>query len=387
MTPPEPMAPRVLHVDDQHGWRGGEQQMFYLARGLAERGIWTALALQPNGPAETRARQAGLPVYRIAMHGEMDLMAALAIARTARAGGFNILHAHTAHAQSLILLARYFGLAPCRLVAHRRIEFPVGRGLFGLGRLKYRRGISAYIAVSNRVKESLLRARIPEWRIFPVHTVTSPERFADVRPDPELRASLGIPEGAFVVGNIGALVDHKDHRTLLEACRIVRDHVPETYVVIVGDGPLEEKVRAKAEALHMTDRLVMTGFRSDIPEVIRLFDVFALSSTEEGLSGTLLEAAASGCPIVTTDAGGAREAIEHEKSGIVVPISSPKALATGLLRLHDEPETARAFVERGLQRVHEHFNPDVLTERTLDVYARVLERRIGPDHPVGFCED
>ncbi len=220
-----------------------------------------------------------------------------------------------------------------------------------------------------------------------MHTVTSPERFADVRPDPELRASLGIPEGAFVVGNIGALVDHKDHRTLLEACRIVRDHVPETYVVIVGDGPLEEKVRAKAEALHMTDRLVMTGFRSDIPEVIRLFDVFALSSTEEGLSGTLLEAAASGCPIVTTDAGGAREAIEHEKSGIVVPISSPKALATGLLRLHDEPETARAFVERGLQRVHEHFNPDVLTERTLDVYARVLERRIGPDHPVGFCED
>jgi glycosyltransferase involved in cell wall biosynthesis len=384
--PPESIAPRVLHVDDQDTWRGGEQQMFYLARGLAERGIWTAMALQPNGPAETRARRAGLPVYRIAMHGEWDVMAAMAIARTARAGGFNILHAHTAHAQSLIMLARFPGLAPCRLVAHRRIEFPVGKGLLGLGRIKYRLGVDAYVAVSNRVKETLLRARVPEWRVFPVHTVTNPERFRDVRADAGLRASLGIPRDAFVIGNIAALVEHKDHRTLLEACRIVRDRVPQTYVVIVGEGPLRQRVLAKAEALQMADRLVMTGFRQDIPQLIGAFDAFALSSTEEGLSGTLLEVAASGCPIVTTDAGGAREAILHEQSGIVVPPGSPKALASGLLRLHDEPDTARAFAERGLERVRAHFTPDQLTEQTIRVYERVLAGCVGPEHPVGFCE-
>ena len=385
---PSPSAtPRVLHVDDQHTWRGGEQQMLYLARGLAERGIETALVVQPQSPAEEKAREAGLRVYPVRMRGEADLLAALAIARAARAGGYNILHAHTAHAQALILMARHVGRAPCKLVAHRRIEFPVGRGLLGLGRLKYHLGVDAYIAVSNRVKQTLLRAGVPEWRVFPVHTVTAPERFTGATPNPALRAELGIPEGAFVVGNIAALVAHKDHRTLLDACRLVRDQVPETWVVIVGDGPLKAEILAQAAALHMADRLVMTGFRWDVPQLIRAFDAFALSSTEEGLSGTLLEVAASGCPIVTTDAGGAREAVLDGQSGIVVPVRDPGALAAGLLRLHAEPALARAFAARGLERVVTHFNPRVLTERTLDVYQRVLAGQVGPDHPVGYCED
>jgi len=361
--------------------------MFYLAGGLAQRGLPTALVVQPGSPAAERAREAGLTAHTISMHGETDVVAALAIARAARAGGFNILHAHTAHAHSLILMARYLGLAPCKLIAHRRIEFPVGGGLFGLGRLKYRLGIDAYIAVSNRVKEALMRAGVPEWRVFTVHTVTNPARFADVRPDPALRDALGIPRDAFVIGNIAALVDHKDHRTLLEACRLVRDQVPETWVVIVGDGPLRQKVLAKAEGLHMADRLVMTGFRWDVPELIRTFDVFALSSTEEGLSGTLLEVAASGCPIVTTDAGGAREAVLPEQTGIVVPVRSPRSLARGLLRLHDDAEEARRFAEEGRRRVLRIFNPDVLTERTLGVYARALQGKVGPQNPVGFCTD
>ena len=379
--------PRVLHVDDQHGWRGGEQQMLYLARGLAERGIQTALVVQPHSPADDKAREAGLPVHPVSMRGEADLPAALAIARVARAGGYNILHAHTAHAQSVILMARHIGRARCRLVAHRRIEFPVGRGLLGLGRLKYHLGIDDYVAVSNRVKETLLRAGVPEWRVFPVHTVTSPDRFVGASPEPALRAQLGIPERAFVVGNIAALVAHKDHHTLLEACRLVRDKVPETWLVIVGEGTLRGSILAEAASLRMADRLVMTGFRWDIPQLIRAFDVFALSSTEEGLSGTLLEVAASGCPIVTTDAGGAREAVLPGQTGLVVPVRDPGALAAGLLRLHADPALARAFAAGGVERVLKHFNPCVLVERTLDVYQRVLAGAVGPDHPVGYCED
>jgi glycosyltransferase involved in cell wall biosynthesis len=382
---PSGAEPRVLHVNDQSGWRGGEQQMLYLARGLARRSVPTALALQAGGAAAARAREAGLPVHEVRMRGEWDLRAAYRIARVARRGAFNVLHSHTAHAQTLVMLAARLWASGRRVVAHRRIEFPVGRGGFGLGRLKYMFGVDAFVAISNRVKETLIEAGVPEWRVFVVRSVTDPGRFAAA--DPLSRAALGIPDDAFVVGNVGALVGHKDHRTLLEACRIVRDAIAETWVVIVGEGPLRGRVREKARALHMDDRLVMTGFRTDVPRLIPIFDVFALSSSEEGLCSTLLEVAASGCPIVATDAGGVREAVLPGETGLIVPTKSPRSLAHGILEMAERPEMARRMAERGKERVARQFTPDVLTERTLAVYGRVLGDEVGRDRPVGLLPE
>jgi glycosyltransferase involved in cell wall biosynthesis len=379
--------PRVLHVDDQRTWRGGEQQMFYLARGLQRRGVETACVVQKGAAGVEKLSEAALTVHELPMHGEADLVAAWRIARIARRGGYNILHSHTSHAHSLVSLARNLWRAPCKVVVHRRIEFPVGKGLFGLGALKYRHGVDAYIAISNRLKDTLSDAGVAEWRVFVVRSATDPSRFVGVRPDPGLRASLGIPDDAFVVGNVAMLVGHKDHRTLLEACRVVRDSVPQTWVVIVGSGPLRDSIVDKADAMHMDERLVMTGWREDVPRLIRMFDVFALSSSEEGMCSTLAEVAVSGCPIVATDAGGVREVVLPEKTGIVVPIKSPRALAEGVLRLHENPALARQFVEAGKMRILAQFTDDVLAERTLDVYGQVLGGQVGPEHPVGYLQE
>jgi len=379
--------PRVLHVNEQAGWRGGEQQMLYLARGLLREGIETAAVVQRGGLAARKARDAGVPVHEVVMRAEVDLGAALHIAHLARAGRFNILHAHTAHAHTLILLAARLLHCGCRVVVHRRIEFPVGRGALGLSRLKYRLGVDAYVAISNRVKETLMDAGVPEWRSFVVRSVTDADRFARVAPDPALRASLGIPDEALVVGNIGALVGHKDHRTLLEACRIVRDEMPDTWVVIVGEGPLRGAILSKARALHMADRLVLTGFRWDVPRLIRAFDVFALSSSEEGMCSTLLEVAAGGVPIVAADAGGVREAVLPDETGLIVPTRSPRRLAQGILRLAAHPHTARRLARQGRARVLREFTPERLTERTLAVYDRVLRGRVGRRWPVGFLAE
>ncbi len=380
-TDPEP---RALHVNEQRGWRGGEQQMLYLARGLRRRSLPTAAVVQPDGMAAERLRRADLDVHELPMRGEADLGAAFRIARLARAHGSNLLHAHTAHAHTLALLAARLWRAPCRVVAHRRIEFPVGRGLLGLGRLKYLHGTDAYLAISNRVKETLVEAAIPEWRVFVVRSATDVERFATAEPNPNLRAELGIPEEAFLVGNIGALVGHKDHRTLLEACRVVRDRIPETWVAVIGEGPLRPSIQQKAESLHMADRLVMPGFRCDVPQLIRAFDVFALSSSEEGLCSTLLEVAAGGCPIVATDAGGVREAVLPDHTGLIVPTRSPRALAEGIVHLAENPARARHFVQQGRERVRRHFSADAMAERTLEVYRRVLRGEVGPDRPIGY---
>jgi len=156
---------------------------------------------------------------------------------------------------------------------------------------------------------------------------------------------------------------------------------------IVGDGPLRAAIESKARSLHMADRLVLTGFRQDIPQLIRTFDVFALSSSEEGMCSTLLEVAACGLPIVAADAGGVREAVLPDVTGLIVPIRSPRRLAQGILKLANHPDIARELAERGRRRVLRDFTIERLTDRTLAVYDRVLRGRVGPRHPAGYLAD
>ncbi len=376
------IQPEVLHVNTAKTWRGGEQQIVYLLRGLRDRGLRAEAVCRPGSPLARRARSIGATVHEVPVRFELDPLAALRLARLARRRGFNILHAHTAHAHGIVWVARHLFPAGYRVVVHRRTEFPPGKGAFGLARIKYRFGVEAYIAISNRMKEILVEAGIKPWRVFPVRSATDPQRFVHTQPDFELRRKLGIPHDACVVGNIAYLVPHKDHANLLKAASIAIREVPNLWVVIVGTGPLRERIVRRAQELGLSERLVLTGFRNDIPQLIRMFDVFALSSSEEGICSTLLDVMASGRPIVATDAAGVREAVLDSESGIVVPVKDPEALAAGVVRMVRNPQMARRMVAKGRERALRHFNVDALTEKTLAVYRRVLAGQVGPGHPV-----
>jgi len=375
-------VPNVLHVNTAKTWRGGEQQMVYLLKGLYARGLRAEVVCLPRSPAAERSRAAGATVNELSMRFEFDPVAAFRLAGLARRGGFNILHTHTAHAHSIAWMARRFLGADCRLIVHRRIEFRPRRGIFGLGSRKYRRRVDAFIAISNRLKEILVEAGVEPWRVFTVRSVTDPERFLKAEPNPALRHALGIPEDAFVVGNIGYLVGHKDHVNLVEAAAVAIREIPGLRVVIVGSGPLKDKIEARARELGIAERVVLTGFRDDVPQLIQMFDLFALSSSEEGICSTLMDVMATGRPIVATNAAGVREAVLDGETGIVVPIKDPAALAAGIVRLHRDKDTARQMVERGRERVLRHFTAEVLTEKTIAVYQRVLAGEVGPDFPI-----
>ncbi len=302
------------------------------------------------------------------MRGEIDLPAAYHIARLAREHGFNVVHAHTAHAHSLGSLATNLFMAGARMVAHRRIEFYPGRGVLGLGWLKYHYGVDAYITVSERVRQVMIDAGIPGDSIFTVRSVTDTERFRRTPPNPRLREELGIPEDAFVVGNVAYLVPHKDHKNLLEAAAIVEDRGPEIWIVIVGSGPLRSEIEAKARELGLSDRLILTGFREDVPQLIKMFDLFALSSSEEGICSTLFEVMACKTPIVASAAAGVSEAVLDGETGLLVPIKDPEALAEGMLELINDPQRREEFARAGYERVTNYFTIDQLTEQTLEVY-------------------
>lgn len=364
--------PRVLHVNTARTWRGGEQQMVHLLRGLHQRGHLALAACRRGAPAAGRARQRDARVYELPMRCEVDIHSAFHLARIARHRNVNIFHAHTAHAHSLASLAKHLFYPRCRLVAHRRIEFYPGRGPLGLGWVKYHCGVDAFIAISDRLRDILIDAGVEPNLVHTVRSVTDPQRFIQAPPNPQLRDELGIPDDAFVVGNVGYLVPHKDHFNLLEAASRVRREIPELWVVIVGSGPLKEEIKARARELGMADRLVLTGFRNDVPQLIKMFDLFALSSSEEGICSTLFEVMACEKPIVCTNAAGVKEAVVDGRTGLVVPRRNSDALAEGILTLYNDPVLARKYARAGHQRVLKHFTVDDLTEQTLAVYRNVL---------------
>lgn len=188
------------------------------------------------------------------------------------------------------------------------------------------------------------------------------------------RRSLGLPEDAFVVGTVGRLATQKRHDLLVQAAAIALGSVPNLYLVIVGDGELRE-VTSEWARRDLPDRTILTGHRSDIPDLMDLFDVFCLSSDYEGLPFALLEAMACGRAVLSTDVQGSGEAVEDEVSGLLVPPGNPGTLAASIVRLAGDPVLRRELGENARIRFETEFNADLMVDRTIALY-RSLEPSI-----------
>jgi glycosyltransferase involved in cell wall biosynthesis len=190
--------------------------------------------------------------------------------------------------------------------------------------------------------------------------------------DPDgARAELGIPEDAPLVGSIANFKAVKDHANLLRAAAAVRREVPGVRFLLVGQGPLEAETRRLAAELGLDGTVVFAGFRRDAQRLAAAVDVFALSSTHEGLPIALIEAMALGRPCVTTAVGGVPEVIRDPAQGVLVPPRDPDALAGGLLRLLGDP-ALRASMGAAARARAADFDIRKAVRRMEQVYAGLL---------------
>ena len=186
-----------------------------------------------------------------------------------------------------------------------------------------------------------------------------------------VRAELGIPEDAPVVGSVANFKAAKDHATLLRAAAQVRQAIPSVRFVLVGQGPLEAETRRLAGQLGLDQTVVFAGFRTDATRLMAGFDAFALSSTYEGLPIALIEAMAVGCPAVVTRVGGTPEVVVDGVHGFLVPPRDPAALAAGLTRLLGDRALRDGLGEAAAARAQD-FDIRTAVRRMEQVYARLL---------------
>ncbi|MED5373577.1 MAG: glycosyltransferase [Myxococcota bacterium] len=318
--------PGVLHLDTELSWRGGQRQLELLALGLADLGFEQRIACVPGSPISQAL--AGLP--QLAMHPGRDPRNWALL----RGAPEPLLAAHTSRTQSLAVWA---GRRP---VVHRRVDFRVrGRAL------KTCRALG-FIAVSSAVRGVLMDCGVASEDILVVPDgVQTPPA---VPP-----ANLGPGRIALAVG---ALVDHKDHRTLAAAAALL----PDVRVLVAGEGPLRPQLEGTA--------LELLGQREDVPALLARADCFVHCSKEEGLGQAVLEAMRAGVPVVATRAGGVPEVVGTH--GLLVAPQDPNALAEAIGRslAGDRPDTRRA-AEHAAQ-----WSAAAMVERTAQAYRHFHSR-------------
>jgi glycosyltransferase involved in cell wall biosynthesis len=353
---------RVLHLDEQTGWRGGELQASWLMQGLAKRGHQVWLAGRPGSRFLTDPHgDAAITRVPMPLRSELDLGSVLRIAALVRREKIQILHAHTSHTHSLACLARL--LCPgVKVVVHRRVSFPPKTD--PINRWKYR-APDRIVCVSGKVLEVLAESGLPREKLALVHSAVELGRL-DV--EPADRAALGVADDAPLLFSAGALVGHKDHGTLLDAFVIVLEEFPDARLLIAGEGELHRALEAKAAQLGIADAVVFLGQRDDVPAITQAADLYVSSSWSEGLGTSVLEALGCGTPVVATDAGGVGEMVRHGETGLLVPARDPKALAAAMLDALLQPERSTELARKGRRLVQKQFCVDRMVEGNIAVY-------------------
>lgn len=284
-------------------------------------------------------------------HGTKDARWVARLGQLLRHGRYDVVHTHAPVPAVAARLMRGRSWAPEIVHTEHNVwdRYRIPTRLANA--LTYRRN-SAVIAVSGVVSDSIRPwPRIPMSIIRTVHhgiNLGSVRTYGAAERD-SLRRDLDLPPDRFLIGNVGNFTPKKDHRTLLAA--LAGDGpIADAHLVLIGLGPLEPELRSTAKELGVDQRVTFLGSRTDVFDLLPMFDVFCLSSEFEGFPIALVEAMASGLPCVATAAGGIPEAITDGETGLLVPPKDPAALRAAIERIMSDVDLRIRLSELGGRR-------------------------------------
>lgn len=325
--------------------------------------------------------RAGIPVFCLNLKGSYDLSAVLRLVSLLRQQEIDILHIHSPYAGILgRVAARLSGVSAIVCTEHMQIEKQNYITRFG-NLLTYPLN-DATIAVSDAVLHSVLdRQIIKHGTYVTIHNGVDLNAIATAGTcRTPIRESLGIPAQHQVVGNVANLFPGKGHRYLIEAARLVLNQYPDVTFVIVGNDKITEdagRLRELAGHLRIQDRVIFTGFRRDVFQLMAAFDIFVLPSLWEGFGIVLLEAMALGKPVVGTEVGGIPEIIDNGLNGFLVEPRNPQQLAEKILKLLRNETLRNQMGQNGMQKVRDRFSIQRTVRETEKVYVMAINGKKG----------
>lgn len=297
----------------------------------------------------------------------------------------DIVHTHTAKAGTLgRIAARLAGVPVVIHTFHGHVLSgyfsPMKTRFFTLIERWLARWSDVIINVSEKCREDLLSVGIGnDKKMITIPLGLELDRFQQQVPAlaGRFRERLGIPEDVPVVSHVARMVPIKRHDVFLRAIRRVWDQFPEARFVLVGDGEMRPQLERLAEELDLDDRLVWAGFVREQELIYADTDLLVLTSDNEGLPVAVIEALASGRPVISTRVGGVPELIDEGETGYIVPPGNPEALADALVDALSDMDRLRRMGQKGQQKTLEKYNSHRLVHDIDRLYQSLLKKRAG----------
>lgn len=382
-----PGSLRIVELVNTTEYGGVEEHVRELASGLLRMGDDVRVVCPPTAEADRFAGVAagqGIDVVRHDLSSGGGLASTWetfgSLRRMFRAWRPDVLHVHLpgyTGGRLAVLAARSTRVGAIVCTAHLAPGSPVSGGV-RLERAFLNRSVNRFVAVSADSLDRQVRyLGQPRSRSTVIHNGVDLDRFMREPNRETARRTLGLPPDIPVIGTVGRLTPQKSMETLIESLPMIHASRPDVHTLIVGDGPLRDRLWNLAEKLGVTRNLHMVGFRTDIPLCMDAMDVFVLPSLYEGLPISILEAMGSALPVVATNVDGVPEAVIEGVTGRLIPAGKPRRLAEAVVGLIADPDAARAMGAAGRDRVRRGFTVDGFVASTRSEYRRALARSEG----------
>ncbi len=369
--------PAILYVIDNLEFGGGERGFVQLAAALHGR-YRIVFACAPGGVLAERLPALGVRIHPIPFHRQISLRRLRRLAAVIRAERVDLVHSMGARADvATRLAARLTGVPVVSTIAMFAERFDVSRPRRLVYRLLSRtteRMCAGLIAESDAIRTTLIRDHgLPAARVVRIYRgVELDDGPGAAEATEQLRASLGLPARAPVVGTVGRLVYQKAQDVFLRAAALVLQEIPEARFLVVGDGPQAPALERLRGQLGLDGACRFTGFRRDVAALLGVMDVFTLPSILEGFPQVLLEALAQSRPVVATRIDGVTELIEDGVNGRLVPPGDAAALAAALIELLQDRAQAGKLAQTGRRQVEEQFSVTRMVQDVEAFYQSVL---------------
>ena len=354
---------KILHVDPERNWGGGEAQVFGLLSYLASKGHQNDLLTHPEGRLFAEVATLNVVKFPMIVRNDVDLRAVPGIRRRIADGNYDIVHLHTKRAHALSLWFGRRRRLP-KYVVTRRMDYAERKNWYT--RWLYNRRVDGVVAISQSIFDGLVDTGVERRKIRLIHSGIDPCRFAAANPKDEAE------KGVVTVGCLAVLEERKGIEFLLEAAAYLHSQGPRVRWLIGGDGSRRVKLENQARDLGLGDTVTFLGFVSKPEVFFRGIDIFVMPSLFEGLGVAALEAMAAGKPVVATRVGGLAESVVDGETGLLVALRDGRAIADAVAKLTADSPMARDMGLRGRQRVLENFTLNQMASRNEAYYYELL---------------
>jgi glycosyltransferase involved in cell wall biosynthesis len=375
---------KVVHMAEGAGWGGMEAHLCSLLPGLQARdSIEVECITFHDGLLSERLRDRGIKTKVFSRLGKLDLSVFIRLITYFRSSKVDIIHLHGYLAIFYGILAAVMSGIPVRVITlhassthgnHNKKLTKLNFYLW-LAYFLMKKSTAYAIAVSRETYDRhLTEKKISKERMRVIHNGIAIEEYQSCDSGVAKR-DLGVKDTDFVVGIVGRIDENKGHIYFIRTAQSILEKRKDVHFLIVGNGPLENELKAFCRENDLEEYIHFLGFQDNILAYLSLMDILVIASSSEGIPYTLLESMGKGVPVVATNVGGIPEVIQDGVSGLLVPPRDPGAMATCVMSLLDNEPLRRRLSRKGLEILNRHFSQESMVQSTQIFYQNIRAPR------------